>query len=659
MRLLLLLFPTLLIVCHTRLALDPALVPRTLGWSILTLGVAAISILHLRKQKIFENRVNKPLLFTILAYIFISGVSLLWTYNLAEGMFDFIRLPLFLTTFLGLSFVFQNSEKSQLQVAIGISIAACVANLVGMKEFIELMLRDDDRQWLVGLVTSILANKNLYSSFILFCLPFAYLLLKQDRIHLKILGLFNISTSIFLFFVLQSRAVILALVLAIFAIVGIRLLAGIQIKTISFKSRKWLIATAVLSILGAMAILVINPNLRSFTSVKVNTKVDSTVSDETHDVSLSKRLNMMNHTWEMIKDAPLSGTGIASWKINIAQYGYASPEGEQGLKFSQRPHNDFLWILSEIGSIGVLAYVLIFVLAGIFLFRLVRIGKHEKALVYGFGLITYLIIACFSFPKERVMHQVILSVFLAGMHAEYLRNFPTNSIHLNVPLLRPILLTILAFSTFAAVLCCSRLKGEFATKDMYLLYQKGNYRGMLKESSNAINFFYTIDPMSTPIKWYEGVAHFGLGEVQQAKKSFEEALVVNPYHIHVLNNLASCHQISGDSDLAIQYYTEALRLSPKFAQTLCNLSAVYFNLGRVDEAYETIYKCKIDALIPEMYDTYTTAILKKKVQNLVIQGQVDSVDAHQFLIDPQFLLETYKNRHHKGIDFIKELAAGK
>jgi len=49
--------------------------------------------------------------------------------------------------------------------------------------------------------------------------------------------------------------------------------------------------------------------------------------------------------------------------------------------------------------------------------------------------------------------------------------------------------------------------------------------------------------------------------------------------------------VAGDHVRAIEFYTKALAISPRFEEPLLNLTAVYFNLGRYEEAYQTILKC--------------------------------------------------------------------
>ena len=63
---------------------------------------------------------------------------------------------------------------------------------------------------------------------------------------------------------------------------------------------------------------------------------------------------------------------------------------------------------------------------------------------------------------------------------------------------------------------------------------------------------------------------------------------MNPYHIHVLNNLATSYEIKGNHEMAIDMYNRAILISPKFDEALLNLSAVYYNNGNIDSASSII-----------------------------------------------------------------------
>ena len=78
--------------------------------------------------------------------------------------------------------------------------------------------------------------------------------------------------------------------------------------------------------------------------------------------STKDRLELWTRTIQLIKEKPLFGHGLSDWKIEMLKYGNKGLVSEDNNTFYQRPHNDFLWIMSETGIIGILLYLAIFIL---------------------------------------------------------------------------------------------------------------------------------------------------------------------------------------------------------------------------------------------------------------------------------------------------------
>ena len=135
---------------------------------------------------------------------------------------------------------------------------------------------------------------------------------------------------------------------------------------------------------------------------------------------------------------------------------------------------------------------------------------------------------------------------------------------------------------------------------------------VISEIDKGYSIFATVDPMSTPLKWYRGEANFLMNNIPQALEDFKQAYKAHPYHIHVLNNLGSCYEIGGDHDKAVFYYKKALKIFPEFEEALINLGATYYNSGRYEEAYETLSRCDTNTQNPRLRQYLD--IVKKKLE---------------------------------------------
>jgi tetratricopeptide (TPR) repeat protein len=176
---------------------------------------------------------------------------------------------------------------------------------------------------------------------------------------------------------------------------------------------------------------------------------------------------------------------------------------------------------------------------------------------------------------------------------------------LKIPL---ILIIFLSPALFSFIVSYNRCKGEYHTQRLYFFQHTENWKPMQLEAKAAINAYYTIDPTSAPIEWYNGVALFSSGDIHGAKTCFEKAFALAPYNMHVINNLASCYESLGDHRKAEQFYLKALSISSGFEEARLNLSAVYYNTNQFIKAYETIEKCDIHTSNPK-YATFLAAIL--------------------------------------------------
>jgi tetratricopeptide (TPR) repeat protein len=118
--------------------------------------------------------------------------------------------------------------------------------------------------------------------------------------------------------------------------------------------------------------------------------------------------------------------------------------------------------------------------------------------------------------------------------------------------------------------------------------------------------------MATPLVWYAGVAQFNLQRQKEAFDAFEQACRQHPYHLHVLNNLASSYELQGNHEKASEYYKQALTISPHFEDALVNLSIVYYNQERYRAASELLANCDPESDNPKLQRVLT--MLQEKIK---------------------------------------------
>jgi len=303
--------------------------------------------------------------------------------------------------------------------------------------------------------------------------------------------------------------------------------------------------------------------------------------------SLNERMLLWQKSYEMINDNKILGVGLGQWKIALAAYGKiekteASHTGIREILF-QRPHNDFIWILSEAGILGLICHLSFFFTIIFYIVRIVGKTKDTDRKVFSifmlFGIVGYMIISFFSFPKERIFHQLFLMLITAGVVCEYHRLYPIKRkvvypkvLSLNISL--PILLAVCILFGYA------RLESEIHSREALSARKAKHWDRVIHEINKADSWYYNMDPVSTPLSWYRGMANFSLGRISEALKDFKRASEIHPNHIHVLNNLGTCYALREDYPKARDYYQRTLAVSPGYREARVNLKNISTFLTR-------------------------------------------------------------------------------
>jgi hypothetical protein len=312
----------------------------------------------------------------------------------------------------------------------------------------------------------------------------------------------------------------------------------------------------------------------------------------------------------MYTDHPILGTGLSDWKIELPQYGTEGLPSESGVLLFQRPHNDFLWILSESGPAALVCYLMIFGMALYYSGRIAKNADREKDIIMAlciiFGVAGFAVISIFSYPKERIAHDVyfmlILSMITIRYHNLYrLKGKPSNNMAM------PILLISTICLISCVIIGAHRLKAEIHTKRAVQAISHQDWSGAVMEIDKARSIFVDLDPTATPLLWYKGAALYMLGDKSGALDNYLQAYRHNPNHVQLLNNLASCYEERGNHTQALELYQKALTIAPVFEKTLINMAAVYYNIGEYQRAYDMLMRIKGEPTDPR-YDHFLKTI---------------------------------------------------
>ena len=301
--------------------------------------------------------------------------------------------------------------------------------------------------------------------------------------------------------------------------------------------------------------------------------------------TFSERIQVWQKTYDIINDNILFGVGSNNWRINVPNYSLPSLYRVTDLNTTfKRPHNDFLWVLAEYGLIGFNLFYILFIYIVVLLLSKKNNKNKIHNIVLSSGIIGFLAISFFSFPSERVEHNILLAILLAISTYNINKNNPNQLPIKTIIIPRSFLLIILPISIFINYINLVNIKGEYFTKKLYVERAKKNNDEVIKLSDYANSLFYSVDPTTVPINWYKGNANINLENYTDAMADFKNAIKTVPYNHYLINDLGSLHYVQNNEDSAIFYYKESVRINPRFDDPKLNLTVIYINKGNYKEA---------------------------------------------------------------------------
>lgn len=239
-------------------------------------------------------------------------------------------------------------------------------------------------------------NKNINASSILIKIPFLIYLIDRLKNYLfKYIIALLLILAIYILLIIGSRASILSL----FVISSIFIFRYFFFST----KNKALLKnpSALLPLFGIIIptlFFMLNVERGNTSSI---TKRVSTINME--DTSTQQRVRFYEHSLDQIIKNPLVGVGLGNWKVKSVDY---DKNDISGYTIPYHTHNDFLEIGTELGILGLILYLLVFIFP---LLDLLKDKKHEFIninTIILFSGIVYFFDANLNFPHARPVMQI-------------------------------------------------------------------------------------------------------------------------------------------------------------------------------------------------------------------------------------------------------------
>jgi len=425
--------------------------------------------------------------------------------------------------------------------------------------------------------SSTMGNKNLLASILFLSLPFLFYVYLYSKTLWRMLVLLNLILVLFSLFLIQSKAVLLA-VLIMFLSIGLLLFR----KNVKFVIFSTIITSVIISI---FFIAMPNMNARFINELNQFSRKIERVLDN-RIVENDSRVSLYIKTIYMIQDNYLLGVGPGNWKKEFPKYGLNDTIGQKGDKFVQRPHSDFLWVFSEGGILSGLLYLSFFLfllIKSLSIYFNIKENKRYFFLVIFSVLLGYFFISLFDFPSERPTHNLFLAIISAIIISQDKNNrryfLSRKLVSFGVVM---ILILNVAYSNL-------RYRSDLHMTKALKYRSINEWDRMIEELDVSYDkYFYNIDNTSTPLMWYYGLAYFNKKEMVSAFDCFSEAYNVNNNHLHVINNLATFYGYNNDYKKAQELYERCNVISSRFEEGALNLALIYSNNKMYEKALDIL-----------------------------------------------------------------------
>jgi len=373
----------------------------------------------------------------------------------------------------------------------------------------------------------------------IFPVVFSYFLLEQIQKN-KIKYFFLLSILYATLMICQSRGIWISISLTV--ILAIYIIFRFKLLKVFKENKKWLVLLLITFLVITVTYSTDNPLNKSVLTVPQ--RALSTFDEK--DPSINTRLLMWKTTLEMIKDRPVFGSGIGTFKMNYLIYqAYFLESNPYYIKYSGKAgeaHNEYPQMWAELGIVGLFLFLSI-----IYFFY----NLFEKSLPLLRNAVDL------DPHNGRIIHALRATYYNLNRYDE-------------------------------AINCFRRArKYEIDIYTFYLLggcyFKIGRYKKTEEEFKQAIY----LNPKFTEGYHYLGLLYFQKKDYDKATEQWNKILEIKPNLPNkyiILNNLGIVYKKKQMPDKAYDYFLEALQLVPEGNQIE----------KEIEEEINKIYKSKLE-----------------------------------------------------------------
>ena len=312
------------------------------------------------------------------------------------------------------------------------------------------------------------------------------------------------------------------------------------------------------------------------------------------------RWRIWSHTLDMVADYPLAGVGLGNWSAMYPAYDRGDVLHLHSAP--RRPHNDFLWLLAELGLLALGLHLLSLGLPGVSVFR-DRDPVRIAALCAAAAIATQ---SMFSFPREQAASSFLLFTSVALAYRGSVMSGP--------PVWGRIVWSGMVVLSLMGVLTGWRAiqaDQAFARSLQFQDQEKVEQQLASAQESLASGVF-------------DHRAILLAGDALYQQRRYDETVAVYRLYSRLQPNLGAVHNNLGRALNATEAYPEAQRVLERGRELLPNDRWMLNNLA---EAYRRQGK-EGDAL--SLYDSQTTLTADEHHNLGLLAAEADSFSQARF-----------------------------
>ena len=554
-------------------------------FTLILITIWLIKMINIEKYSLKKTKLD----LLLISFTLILILSLFISKNRAVSFQDFVMFLSYILIF----FLIINNLNKKADFNSFIHLFFIIASLVSIYTIMQYYGFGPYLSDLHSL-TSTIGQKNWISNYLgmIFPVVFSYFLLERTKKN-KIIFFFLLSVLYTTLMICQSRGIWISISLTI--ILAIYIIIKFKFYEIFKRNKKWLTLLLITFLVITIIYSIDNPLNKS--AITVPQRAMTTFDEQ--DPSINTRLLIWRTTLEMIKDKPILGSGIGTFKMNYLNYQaeflkdnpyYVKYSGKAG-----EAHNEYLQIWAELGIIGLGLFLLIFYFFYKTIIDFYNNNKNVKEKIIALGLVMGIICFLIHSLFTYTLHVPALGITffaLMGLTVVYTRkiNLPKTDSDNRLKEFKlknkgiKIVLTIIVLVFMIWIINLIAVR-PYIAEIQYFNGMRHNVDDNYKEALPCFEQAALLYPYNGRILHALGTTYYNLGILNKAEEVLQRT---TRYRIdaNTFYNLGLVYSQAGLFSKAEEEFKYAIYLMPKFTKAYYDLGYLYFTQGKYDDTIQ-------------------------------------------------------------------------